>query len=157
MDQLGLLALHHHDVVVRQTLAGLNYQLVRSDTLEPLPDYWASLLFKRLMGPEVLRPKAQGPRAARVYAHRRPDGQGFTLLLVNLDPERALVARLPRGGGELYAVTGPDLFGTEVWLNGEPLAQPAPDALPDLSGEPLDGAEVTVQPLSFTFATFLEL
>ena len=160
MDQLGLLARHEHDVVIRQTLAGSNYQLITDDTLEPLPDYWASLLWKRLMGTEVLEAAASGEDAdtLRVYAHRTPDADGVTLLAVNLDPQRQAEVALPELSGDraVYAMTGPDLFGTDVLLNGERLGLEG-DALPELVGEPLlaEADTVTINPLSYTFVTVM--
>lgn len=162
MDQLGLLAVHHHDVVVRQTLAGLNYQLITDDTLEPLPDYWASVLWKRLMGTDVLRVTVEGPRKLRAYAHRTPDGEGVTLLLMNLHPARAARVTVPGLGGtpQLYALTAHDWFGTEVRLNGRRLALESDGTLPRLAGVPPGVTPagvarfVTIGPLSFTFVTW---
>ena len=37
----------------RQTLAGADYGLLDEETLEPTPDYWASLLWRRCMGTAV--------------------------------------------------------------------------------------------------------
>ena len=157
MDQLGLLAVHEHDVVVRQTLAGSNYQLITADTLDPLPDYWASLLWKKLMGTGVLSARVEGSKRVRAYAHRTPDGRGVTVLVVNLDPERVVqVSGLDRPGvAEVYAVTSGDLFGTEVLLNGRPLAMTG-DTLPELAGAPRPSAAdvLAVNPLSYTFVTF---
>ncbi|HZA50081.1 MAG TPA: hypothetical protein VE549_05020, partial [Myxococcaceae bacterium] len=50
IDQLGALARRGHRVVVRQTLIGSDYGLLDDRTLEPRPDYWASVLWKRVMG-----------------------------------------------------------------------------------------------------------
>ena len=154
LDQLGLLAVHDHDVVVRQTLCGLNYQLITDDTLAPLPDYWASLLWKRLMGRKVLSTKVTGSRKARAYAHLSPDGRSVTVLLINLHHDRPLVVRgLPTGSSaKVYAVTAKDLFGTEVLLNGEPLTMIDDATLPELRPA-APTRTLTVHPLSYTFVT----
>lgn len=177
LDQLGLLARHEHDVVVRQTLAGSNYQLIDNDTLEPLPDYWASLLWRQLMGTDVLTTTVEpaldssghadtdSDQAARLrlYAHRSADGAAdgpaVTVLAINLDPQRPARLTLPDFAGqasERYRLTGPDLFGTTIRLNERDLTFDG-SRLPELSGstEPADEQPtLTVNPLSMTFAVF---
>lgn len=53
LDQLGALAKRGTAVQCRQTLAGADYGLLDEETLEPTPDYWASLLWRRCMGTAV--------------------------------------------------------------------------------------------------------
>lgn len=151
LDQLGLLAVHHHDVVVRQTLSGSNYQLITDDTLEPLPDYWASLLWKRLMGPGVFITTVSGSEKVRVYAHQTPSRATMTILLINLDHQRgAQIDGLELDGAELYAATSTNLFGTNVRLNGETLEMVDDVTLPDLSPAPAP-SPLVVHPLSYSF------
>src|SRR5919201_613535 len=54
VDQLGALARRGQRVVFRQTLVGSDYGLLDDQTLDPRPDYWASILWKRVMGTKVL-------------------------------------------------------------------------------------------------------
>ncbi|KAM9701290.1 LOW QUALITY PROTEIN: heparanase-like, partial [Menidia menidia] len=70
LDKLGLGARLGLDVVLRQVLLGAgSYHLIDED-LDPLPDFWLSVLHKRLVGPEVLNLKSRSPFARlRVYAH----------------------------------------------------------------------------------------
>lgn len=99
LDQLGLLALHGHEVQCRQTLAGADYGLLTEGSLDPTPDYWASLLWRRTMGNRAyaVALPAGTPPTVRVYCHSaRPgsiDGGGGaagtpdahrTFLLINL-------------------------------------------------------------------------
>jgi heparanase 1 len=157
LDQLGLLALHDQQVVVRQSLTGMNYGMIDDVTLSPRPDYWNSLLWKRLMGSEVYSAQVQGENTEklRVYAHSTPGTDGaVTLLLINLDPQRSAHVNLPGLDGEaiMYALTTPDLFSQTVLLNGEELALTPQGNLPDISGQPFDpGGVLSVHPLSYTF------
>nr|XP_046232068.1 heparanase isoform X2 [Scatophagus argus] len=73
LDKLGLAAKLGLDVVMRQVLVGSgSYHLV-DDNLDPLPDYWLSVLYKRLVGPEVLRVEAFSDfgrsKRVRLYLH----------------------------------------------------------------------------------------
>ena len=156
LDQLGLLARLEHDVVVRQTLSGSNYQLITDDTLQPLPDYWASLLWKRLMGVEVLAVRASGADNVRIYAHRGVNVGTATVLVINHDHRRTAVVRgLNASAIEgVYAVTAPDVLGTRVLLNGEPINMIGELTVPTFAPTPLREKNLTVHPLSYTFVTF---
>ena len=76
LDQLGALARYSHDVQVRQTLCGADYGLLDEDTLEPTPEYWASVLWKRLMGEHVYDVSADPPPppTLRLYCHAAKGG-----------------------------------------------------------------------------------
>jgi heparanase 1 len=159
MDELGLMARKGMDVVVRQTLSGMNYGLIDDATLAPRPDYWASLLWKRLMGRHVLATTVTGDngRRLRTYAHATDSTR--TLLLINLDPTRDAAVRVPTLNGMTYAeyaVTAPDLFGQTTHLNGTPLALTAAGTLPSTPGRDhaaAASATVTVHPLSYSFVS----
>lgn len=164
LDQLGLMARHGQELVVRQTLAGMDYGLLDGETLEPRPDYWHSLLWKRLMGRQVYGARAAGPGAGRlrVYAHGAAGQPGAVVVLaLNLDPGRDVLVSLPALAGrpfERYDVTAPDPLGQAVRLNGVELKLAAGGgSLPDMPGMP-QGAEsqalVRIGPLSYTFLRF---
>jgi hypothetical protein len=63
-------------VQVRQTLCGADYGLLDEVTLEPTPDYWASVLWKRLMGEHVYDVSANPPPppTLRLYCHAAKGG-----------------------------------------------------------------------------------
>jgi hypothetical protein len=149
-------------VVVRQTLAGSDYGMIEPETLAPRPDYWNSVLWKRLMGREVYAAEVTGDRSGRLraYTHATPGPAGsVTVLLINLDPERAAAVSLPQFDGKPYALfrlDAPDLYGRDLRLNGETLRLSEDGALPQLDGaEPTPGpAQVILAPLTYAFAVF---
>ena len=69
LDKLGLAANTHHKTVCRQTYARLNYSLISVDGT-PNPDYYSTLLWKRLVGQKVLQivNGLDENRTLRVYA-----------------------------------------------------------------------------------------
>jgi heparanase 1 len=122
MDELGLAASHGQRVVVRQTLAGSDYGLIDNETLAPNPDYWASLLWKRLMGRIVLDVKSTDDDPfVRTYAHCTPAGDGsISLLVINLHPDRTMQVRiddLSTTAAQVYLVTSPSLTSSDAYLN----------------------------------------
>jgi heparanase 1 len=141
LDELGSLATRGHSVVVRQTLLGKGYPLIDTPTFEPRPDYWASLLWKRLMGDRVLA--VENPREGqllRAYAHCTPRALGappgsVSMLLLNLDLTRPIRVDLADFAGRdvrLYLVEARDLSSLEVKLNGRVLRAGATGDLPEL-------------------------
>ena len=156
LDQLGLMATKGHPVVVRQTLAGSDYGMINDETLNPNPDYWNSLLWKRLMGDRVLATSAeQSPVRLRHYAHCNPDGGGkVTVLLLNLDRElsaRVRLADLGIAGAEAYLLTAPDLFGYEIKLNGELLKTDDDGTPPEFTSQKISGDFIEIPPTAYGF------
>ena len=161
LDELGLMAQKDMQVVVRQTLSGSNYGLIDDVSLAPHPDYWASLLWKRLMGSHVYATQAVGQNASRLRVYAQADAQGgLCLLLINIDPQQDAAVSLPELKGKpytVYAVTAPDVFGQVVDLNGQPLALTPDGALPATAGLNLPASDqptIDLHPLSYTFITF---
>lgn len=56
-----------YDIVIRQTLYDGWYSLI-DHKLNPLPDYWLSLLYKRLVGQRALAVTSTDT-SVRVYSH----------------------------------------------------------------------------------------
>jgi heparanase 1 len=95
LDQLGLLAREGVSRVFRQSLVGSDYGLLDQNTFEPRPDYYASFLWKRLMGNTVFKAhlieKSGGK--IRVYYHSSAKKLGTRcLLLVSLLDKHSLIA-----------------------------------------------------------------
>jgi heparanase 1 len=163
IDELGSIARHGEQVCVRQSLSGADYGLIDDDTLEPRPDYWGSLLWRRLMGTVVLDARATGPnRLLRTYAHcTRAGAPGFaggavTLVAINLDrtvPSRVRIAgAATTRGAQAYVVTATSLAAKVVSLNGAELHAAADGSPPPLAPAPLsDDQTLVLPPLSYAF------
>lgn len=159
VDQLGRMARRGQPVVVRQALSGGNYGLIDDDTLEPNPDYWASLLWRRLMGTRVLAVEASAETALQSYAHCTRDADGaVTLALVNVHPGQSTRVTLPalNGPAQIYLVQAPSPKARKVSLNGHPLRLTAAGELPALEPKPVRGPVVEMPPLSYAFVRFPE-
>jgi heparanase 1 len=165
LNLLGQMASRGVNVVVRQTLSGGTYGLLTQDTLDPNPDYWASLLWRRLMGPVQLDPPSNGvPSTLRIFAACTPQGAvhspgGFqaqhgqvTLLALNISRTEEATLNLEGTGSDeasLYLVSSPDLSSKDVRLNGQPLQ--APDGrVPKLRAQRAPRS-ITLPPASYAF------
>ena len=116
LDQLGRLARAGVQMVAHNTLAASDYGLLDEKTLRPRPNYWAALLWRRLMGTIVL--DAGVHQGVHLYAHCRRGVRGaVTLLAINTDRTNAVTLRLPVTS-ERYTLSADDLQSAEVKLNG---------------------------------------
>src|ERR1700674_3498786 len=105
LDQLGRLAKRGVKVHIHNTLASSDYGLLDGDTLAPRPDYWAALLWRRLMGTTVLDPGPSPAASLHLYAHCLRGGEGgVALLAINADRVASASLDLP-ATTERYTLT----------------------------------------------------
>ena len=134
LNQLGLLAKHGVSVTMHNTLIGSDYGLVDDRTLTPRPNYWAALLWRKLMGTKVL--DANVPASPNLYVYAaslRGDTGGVALLVINADRRNATKFRLPQKS-QRYTLTAPALLDTQVRLNGTILKVSKNGDLPAIQG-----------------------
>lgn len=131
LDKLGLAALNDISLVIRQSLIGADYSLI-SKNLDPLPDWWISLLYKRLVGREVLSCKIdttkQKKKLQRLYCHCsaeyiRSKGNSITIFGINLS-KNAINFHLEGTAikdnitSEEYMLTATSRLSQSILLNG---------------------------------------
>ncbi|XP_006867785.1 PREDICTED: heparanase isoform X2 [Chrysochloris asiatica] len=166
LDKLGLSARMGIEVVMRQVLFGAgNYHLV-DENFEPLPDYWLSLLFKKLVGTNVLMANVKGPNRnkLRVYLHctninhpryKVGDLTLYALNLHNVTMRLQLPYHLFNKQVDKYLVkpSGPDgLLSKSVQLNGQILKMVDDQTLPALTEKPLrPGSSLGLPAFSYGF------
>jgi hypothetical protein len=160
VDQLGVMARRGEPVSIRQSLSGANYGLLDDDTLVPRPDYWNSLLWRRLMGTVVLDAEVtDSDDRVRAYAHCTRSGASgagpgaVTLVAINLsqtDAATLQVAGASTSGAEVYLMTASDLASKVGLLNGTALAAAADGSPPAFAGASLTGS-LKLPPTSYAF------
>ncbi|XP_068561470.1 heparanase isoform X1 [Cebidichthys violaceus] len=172
LDKLGLAARLGLDVVMRQVFIGSgSYHLV-DENLDPLPDYWLSVLYKRLVGPEVLKVGfsvvAQRNRV-RLYLHcadkKSYGGGAVTLISMNLGQKPASIsvpAVVSSNTVEAFVLQSDrpgkeGLYSRCVKLNGDVLKMVDDKTLPDLKGTRLLPSEHLQLPaFSLNFFVFTD-
>lgn len=151
LNQLGSLATRGVKVVMHNTLTAGDYALIDGATLRPRPNYWAALLWRRLMGTTVLD---AGPAAAPnlyLYAHcQRHVPGGVVLLAINADRDAARQLALPASASR-YTLSADHLLAADVQLNGRTLALDADGDLPAIDGAAIPAGATTLAPASISF------
>lgn len=153
LDQLGRIAKRGQPVVIRQTLAGFSYYLVEVEELEPAPDYFASVLWKRHMGTRVLDAVVEdGPSTLRAYAHCDVASPGVAILVINYAEDSSETIAFLDGSVafEAAVVTAASVTATSVQVNGQPFEADAEGHVPSLTIAAESGA-LLLPPLSYAF------
>ena len=154
LNQLGTLAKFGVQVHMHNTLASSDYGLLDEKTYEPRPNYWAALLWRKLMGTTVLDTGLSPAPSLHLFAHcLRGKPGGVALLAINVDKTASHSVEIPIGA-ELYTLTGQDLLAKTVELNGSELKLGAGDSLPQLKGMKTGAGTVKFAPASITFLAF---
>ena len=136
---------------MHNTLAASDYGLIDEKTLEPRPNYWVALLWRKLMGTTVLDAGTWSVPNLHIYAHcLRGRPGGVALLAINTDRAEMRTIEIPVGS-ERYTLTAEDLLSQKIQLNRSELNLGAGDLLLQLKGAPTHPGEVAFAPASITF------
>ena len=140
LNELGDFATVTDGVIFHNTLASSDYGYLKHSTFEPRPNYFAVLLWNRLMGRTCYAVPDNKVEGAHVYAHSRADGkEGFVYLIINNSWTDTTTVELP-GQAELYALSGKTgMRSRTMCLNGKELLLGEGDELPELVGETVTG------------------
>lgn len=151
LDQLGRLARAGVQVVMHNTLAASDYGLLDETTFRPRPNYWAALLWHRLMGTTVLEASTASTRAVHAYAHCHPTTKGAaSVLLINTSQHGSHAVTLA-APADRYTLRARRLQSAAVQLNGATLALTDGDDLPRLAPQAAPAGRIRLPPASITF------
>lgn len=149
--QLGSLARKGVQAVMHNTLDASDYALIDESTLQPRPNYWAAVLWRRMMGTKVLDAGQSPSPDLYLFAHcMRGRPGGVTILAINADKANARELTLPTKSVH-YTLSSADLLSSTVQLNGAELTLTSAGDLPLLSGVPQPAGQVSLAPASIAF------
>jgi hypothetical protein len=154
LNALGALAQRGLQVFVRQTLSGSDYGLIDDATLRPNPDYWAALLWRRLMSTRILRPDLRAaPPRLRIYAACSRTGKGTTLLALDLDRRRSVTLTVKDGAQllQVYRVSARAILDRRILLGGKVLQTGPNGEVPVLHPQSTTGRTIVLAPASYAF------
>lgn len=151
LNELGEFCTITDGVIFHNTLASSDYGYLKHGSFEPRPNYFAVLLWNRLMGKTCYNVGEKNVEGAHVYCHSRKDGKdGKAYLVINNSRTETTTVELP-GEAEVYALTGNGKIRSRTMLlNGRELVLGENDALPELAGVKTSG-QVEIAPGGCTF------
>ena len=140
LNELGEFATVTDGVIFHNTLASSDYGFLQHGSFVPRPNYFAVLLWQRLMGHTVYASGIPTQEGAHVYCHSRKDGQdGCVYLVINNSLTDATTVELPKEA-TAYVLAGRDGIRSSVMtLCGRDLVLGENDELPCLCGETVSG------------------
>lgn len=149
--ELGSFALVSDGVIFHNTLASSDYGFLAHSVFDPRPNYFAVLLWNRLMGNVVYDVGIPPQEGLHVYAHSRKDGKdGVVYLLVNNSTTESTSVEIP-GRAERYTLSADTLRATTMKLNDRPLVLGPDCELPDLSAVEQPAGMLKLAPATCTF------
>ena len=151
LNELGEFCTVTDGVIFHNTLASSDYGYLKHGTFLPRPNYFAVLLWNRLMGKTCYATGVANEEGAHVYCHSRKDGKdGCVYLIINNSWTETTTVELP-GTAQVYALTGKNgIRSRTMCLNGKELVLGENDELPALTGVEASG-KLEIAPGGCTF------
>lgn len=152
LEQLGRLAKKGVQVVMHNTLARSEYALLDHDTHNPRPDYWAALLWGKLMGTQVYEAGTL-TEGVDIFTHNlKGTANGRATLVLNTNDKTTSI-ELP-SNAKMYLFTADDMLSKKVKLNGTELKMNEKDELPAIKGQKVKAGLVQIPAKSIVFFEF---
>ena len=152
LEQLGRLAKNGVQSVMHNTLCRSEYALLEPDTHNPRPNYWAALLWSKLMGADVYETSPITP-GVDVFVHNLKNStSGMAVLIVN--PTGAEHSITIPSNAEQYMLTADGIEAKTVKLNNDILKLKPDETLPDIRGKKIKAGEIKLPPHSILFLSF---
>ena len=151
LNELGEFCTVTDGVIFHNTMASSDYGYLKHGTFLPRPNYFAVLLWNRLMGKTCYATGIANEEGAHVYCHSRKDGKdGCAYLIINNSWTETTTVELP-GTAQVYALTGKNgIRSRTMCLNGKELVLGENDELPALTGVEASG-KLEIAPGGCTF------
>jgi len=150
LNELGTFSTLTDGVIFHNTLASSDYGFLKHGTFDPRPNYFAVLLWNRIMGTTVYDTKEEIREGAHVFAHSRRDGKdGVAYCIINNSETETTTVELPKSA-EVYKLHADTLRATVMKLNGKELVLGANNELPDMSPVVMEGT-LTLEPATMAF------
>jgi heparanase 1 len=151
LNELGSFSELTDGVIFHNTLASSDYGFLQHRTFEPRPNYFAALLWTRLMGTVVYDCGNLAKKEAHVYCHSRKDQEpGVCYLLINNSLTDDLIVQIPKEA-DRYTLSGETVRSDVMLLNGRELNISGTALLPDLSPVKQEAGTVRLMPGTCTF------
>lgn len=151
LNELGSFATITDGVIFHNTLASSDYGFLEHGSFKTRPNYYAVLLWNRLMGTTVYDCDNPDVEGAHLYCHSRKDMKpGIVYLVINNSLTRTTTVELPKKA-DRYTLSAENMRSTVMRLNGKNLTLSGIADLPDMLPEKQDAGIIELAPGSCTF------
>lgn len=151
LNELGSFARITDGVIFHNTLASSDYGFLAHGSFDPKPNYFAVLLWNRLMGTTVYDCKSPDTEGAHIYCHSRKDGKdGCVYLVINNSLTETTTVDVPKEA-EQYTLSAEYMRSSFMQLNGQKLILSATDDLPHMEPVSVQAGKAELAPGSCTF------
>ena len=151
LNELGSFCEITDGVIFHNTLASSDYGFLEHGSFRPRPNYFAVLLWNRLMGTTVYdsnNPKREG---VQIYCHSRKDGKpGFVYLMINNSLTDAVSVEITKEA-ERYTLSAETMRAPVMRLNGKNLSVSGICEIPEFVPERQEAGIAKLAPGSCTF------
>lgn len=146
LNELGSFATITDGVIFHNTLASSDYGLLEHGTFNPRPNYFAVLLWNKLMGDVVYDCRNLNSENLHIYCHSRKDGEcGYAYLVINNSPDKEITVTLPKES-DIYTLNAETLRSSVIKLNGKELK-----GVCDINSKTQKASTITITPATCTF------
>ena len=151
LNELGSFSVLTKGVIFHNTLASSDYGYLKPEVFDPRPNYFAVLLWNRLMGTTVYDSAEPVREGAHVYAHSRADGKpGKAYLVINNSLTDTTTVTLPKDA-EIYQLSAETLRSQTMLCNGKALVLGENNALPEIAPVAASAGELVLPAATCTF------
>ena len=151
LNELGAFCTVTKGIIFHNTLASSDYGFLSHGSFDPRPNYFAVLLWHRLMGNTAYDTAEPIREGAHVYAHSRADGKpGKAYLVINNSRTDTTTVTLPKDA-EVYQLSAETLRAETMLCNGKALVLGEGNALPEMAPVAAKAGELTLPAATCTF------
>lgn len=151
LNELGGFSVVSRGIIFHNTLASSDYGYMAPETHEPRPNYFAVLLWNRIMGTTVYDTAEPIREGAHVYAHSRADGKpGVAYLVINNSETEPTTVTLPKDA-EVYQLSAETVRDQTMLCNGKALVLGENNTLPEMAPVTVQAGELSLPAATCTF------
>lgn len=151
LNELGGFAKITDGVIFHNTLASSDYGFLEHGSFNPRPNYFAVLLWNKLMGTTVYDYNNSHYENVHIYCHSRKDGKpGIVYLIINNSLTDTVTVKIPKKA-ECYTLSAKTLRSPVMQLNGKNLSVFKTAEISDFIPSYQSAGTVEFSPSSCTF------
>lgn len=151
LNELGSFATISDGIIFHNTLASSDYGFLKHGSFETRPNYFAALLWNKLMGNEVYDCKNLNTQDLYVYAHSRKDCKlGYAYLIINASKSESVIIN-SFTNYKSYILSADNLRADKMKLNDEILEFNIFDTILERSKEKSKDLSINLSPCSCAF------